>query len=83
MPKKKRDHAKEYKATGKKRQSTPKEIKNRAGRNAGRAIMVKAGAVKKGDNQDVDHKDRNPRNNSKSNLRVASQKKNRGWSRKA
>jgi hypothetical protein len=41
--------------------------------------MVKAGAVKKGDGKDVDHKSRNTANNSRSNLRVTSQKQNRGW----
>ena len=56
----------------------PGEIKRRAVRNAARSQMVKAGVVKKGDGQDVDHKDRNPRNNKRSNLRVSSKAKNRG-----
>jgi hypothetical protein len=41
--------------------------------------MKKAGKVKKGDGKDVDHADRNPGNNSSSNLKVKSKKKNRGW----
>jgi hypothetical protein len=56
----------------------PGEIKRRAGRNAARSKMVKTGAVKKGDGKDVDHKDRNPQNNKRSNLRVSSKAKNRG-----
>lgn len=51
--------------------------KRRAGRNAARSKMEKAGKVKKGDGKDVDHKNRNARDNSSSNLRVTSRKKNR------
>jgi hypothetical protein len=40
--------------------------------------MKKAGLVSKGDGKEVDHKDRNPRNNRRSNLRIQSKKKNRG-----
>jgi len=71
--KKKRNYKKEYKDY----HSKPEQKKRRAGRNAARAKMKKAGKVRKGDGKDVDHKDRNPRNNSKSNLRVQSKKKNR------
>lgn len=39
--------------------------------------MIAAGRVKKGDDKDVDHKDRNASNNSKSNLRVVKKTKNR------
>jgi len=40
--------------------------------------MEKAGVVRKGDGKDVDHKDRNPNNNSRKNLRVQYKKTNRG-----
>jgi hypothetical protein len=40
--------------------------------------MVAAGRAHKGDSRDVDHKDRNPRNNSSANLRMQSRSKNRG-----
>ena len=70
-----RDYAKEYREY----HSKPEQKKRRAKRNAARAKMEKAGKVRKGDGKDVDHKNRNPNNNSSSNLRVTSQKKNRGW----
>ena len=56
--------------------STTKQKKNRAGRNGARRIMKK----KFGNSilgWDVDHKDRNPRNNSKGNLRIQSKSSNR------
>jgi len=56
--------------------STTKQKKDRAGRNGARRIMKK----KFGNSilgRDVDHKDRNPRNNSKSNLRLQSKSSNR------
>jgi|TARA_R110002012_G_scaffold63112_1_gene166158 hypothetical protein len=57
--------------------SKPKQKKNRAGRNAARRKMSEAGKVKKGDGKDVHHKDRNPKNNKTSNLKVVSKSKNR------
>lgn len=69
-----RDYKKEYKEY----HSKPEQKKRRAGRNAARRKMEKAGKVRKGDGKDVDHKDRNPKNNGKSNLRVQSKSKNRG-----
>lgn len=71
--KKKRNYKKEYADY----HAKPSQVKRRAGRNAARAKMVAAGAVKKGDGKDVDHKDRNTRNNKRSNLRVSSKAKNR------
>ena len=56
--------------------STTKQKKDRAGRNGARRIMKK----KYGNSilgRDVDHKDRNPRNNNKSNLRLQSKSSNR------
>lgn len=72
--KKKRNYAEEYR----KYHSRPEQIKRRSGRNKARRKMEKAGKVRKGDGKDVDHKDRNPNNNSRSNLRVQSKKTNRG-----
>ena len=56
--------------------SKPEQKKDRAGRNSARRMMKK----KNGNSllgRDVDHKDRNPRNNTMSNLRVQSKLMNR------
>tara|TARA_R110000822_G_scaffold58517_5_gene146415 strand:- start:183 stop:401 length:219 start_codon:yes stop_codon:yes gene_type:complete len=65
-----------YKSEYKNYHSKPKQKKNRASRNGVRRIMKK----KLGNSilgKDIDHKDRNPRNNSRSNLRVRSKSSNR------
>jgi len=60
--------------------STTKQKKDRAGRNGARRIMKKKlGSSILG--KDIDHKDRNPRNNSRSNLRVRSKSSNRSRNR--
>ncbi len=67
-----RDYKKEYANY----HSKPKQKKDRAGRNGARRIMKnKLGSSILG--RDVDHKDRNPRNNSASNLRIQSKSTNR------
>jgi len=71
----KRNYRKEYDTY----HGKPDQRKRRASRNAARRLMIAAGAAKKGDGKDVDHKDRNPKNNSRANLRVTSKKANRGW----
>jgi len=65
-----------YKSEYKNYHSKSKQKKNRAGRNTARRIMKK----KFGNSilgKDIDHKDRNPRNNSRSNLRIRSKSSNR------
>lgn len=57
--------------------SKPEQKKRRAARGRARYKMEKAGKVRKGDGKDVDHRDGNPNNNSKSNLRVRSKSANR------
>jgi len=65
-----------YKSEYENYHSKAKQKKNRAGRNTARRIMKKKlGSSILG--RDIDHKDRNPRNNSKSNLRVRSKSSNR------
>lgn len=74
MSNKKRDYAKEYREY----HSKPEQKKRRAGRNAARRKMIALGKARKGDGKDVDHKDRDPTNNSRSNLRMQSKSVNRG-----
>lgn len=61
--------------------SRPEQIKNRSERNQARAQLMKEGKVRKGDGKDVDHKKpiRSGGSNSRSNLRVVSASRNRGW----
>ena len=65
-----------YKSEYSKYQGTAAQKKKRASRNAARSTLKKAGVVKKGDGKSIDHKDGNPRNNSKKNLRVVSRSAN-------
>lgn len=58
-------------------QSSKKAKLDRAARNRARAQLVAEGKVKKGDGKDVDHHDGNPRNGSRSNLRVMTASANR------
>ena len=65
--------------------SSPEQKKNRASRNAARRAAEKAGKVRKGDGRDVDHKNMNPKDNRKSNLKVMDKSKNRAknqWAKK-
>jgi hypothetical protein len=59
--------------------SKPEQRANRSSRNKARRKLAKAGYKLKG--KDVDHKNGNPRDNSRSNLRIQSPSANR--SRKA
>jgi hypothetical protein len=77
MADKKRDYKKEYENY----QGKPDQIKKRASRNAARREMMAEGKVKKYDGKDVDHKNGNAKDNSKSNLRVQSKSQNRSFPR--
>lgn len=61
----------------------PEQKKRRAMRNKARRELEREGLVHKGDGKDVDH--RRPLDsggsNSRGNLRVLTEKKNRGWRR--
>tara|TARA_Y100001973_G_C5190270_1_gene330537 strand:- start:1879 stop:2085 length:207 start_codon:yes stop_codon:yes gene_type:complete len=57
--------------------SSKRMKQERALRNKNRRNAIKNGSVRKGDGKHIDHKDGNPRNNSKKNLRVISAKNNR------
>jgi hypothetical protein len=69
-----RNYRKEYR----KYQSSTKSKLDRASRNRARRRLMALGAVSKGDGKDIDHRNKNPRDNSMSNLRVTSKKLNRG-----
>ena len=76
---KQRPYKKEYENY----QGKPEQLKNRAERNTARAAMVKKGAVKKGDGNDVDHVTALSKggSNATGNLRVKSASANRSFSR--
>lgn len=75
-PERKREYMAEY-------QARPEQVRNRVKRNAARRQLEREGLVHKGDGKDVDHKRMliNGGSNARSNLRVVSQKTNRGWRR--
>lgn len=68
-------------AAQRKYNAKPAQKKRRAQRNAARRQAIRDGRVRKGDGRDIDHKDGNPHNNKKSNLRVQSKSKNRSIKR--
>lgn len=72
-----KNYKRDYRAEYDRYHASPEQKKKRASRNAARAAMEKAGKVRKGDGKDVDHKNSNPRDNSKGNLRVQSKSANR------
>jgi hypothetical protein len=55
----------------------PEQKKRRAQRNKARRMLEREGKVRKGDGKDIDHKDHNPHNNSRSNLQVQDKNVNR------
>ena len=55
----------------------PEQKKRRAGRNKARSLAVKRYGKAALKDKDIDHVDRNPLNNSRSNLRIQSKAKNR------
>ena len=65
-----RDYAKEYRTY----HSKPKQIKRSPARNSARRKVLNG----RRSSQDVDHRDRNPMNNSRTNLRLTSRNRNRG-----
>lgn len=69
-----RDYKKEYESYHKK----PEQRRRNDARKAARRLMVKKHGKAKLAGKDVDHRDRNPKNNSSSNLRIQSKKENRG-----
>ena len=72
-----RNYAKEYANY----HSRPEQIKRRSARNKARRLAVKIGKAKKGDGRDIHHRDGNPLNNKKGNLRSMSKSANRSFAR--
>lgn len=68
-----RDYDREYKTY----HATEAQKKRRAARNKARRMMQKNGRVSKGDGKEVDHKNKNPLDNSPDNLRIRSRTANR------
>ena len=66
-----RDYKREYKVR------SQKDRDNRSYRRRARKLLQKRLGIKKLRGKDVDHKDKNPRNNSRSNLRKRSKSSNR------
>lgn len=59
-------------------QSSTKAKKDRASRNKVRRQALREGRVHKGDSTSIDHRNSNPRDNRRSNLRVMSRSTNAG-----
>ena len=68
-----RDYGREYRNY----HSKPEQRKKRSSRNLARRLMKKKLGVKAVKGKDIDHKDKNPRNNARSNLRIRTKSKNR------
>lgn len=68
-----RDYDREYETYHK----TEAQKKRRAARNKARRMMQRNGRVSKGDGKEVDHKNKNPLDNSPDNLRIRSRSANR------
>ena len=65
-----------------KHHASKEQMKERASRNRARGEAMKNGTVQKGDGKEIDHLDRNPRNNAAKNIRVVSRKYNRSRPKK-
>lgn len=73
----KRNYRKEYDNY----HAKPEQRKKRSKRTVARRKLVAEGLVKKGDKKDVIHKNGNANDNSRKNLGVQSQSKNRSYAR--
>ena len=75
------NYVRDYKQEYKNYHAKPDQKKERAKRNRARKMMEELGYVRKGDGKDVDHKNSNPNDNSRKNLRVQSAHDNRSYPR--
>jgi len=70
--------ARDYKEEYRRYHSKPEQRKRNDARKAARRKMVKKHGKSALAGKDIDHKDRNPTNNTLSNLRIQTPSKNRG-----
>ena len=70
-----------YRSEYNKYQGQSKQIAKRNSRNKARRMAVKAGIVRPGDGKDVAHKNGNPLDNRRSNLKAIPRSKNRSYPR--
>ena len=75
------NYVRKYKQEYKQNQSSSTEKKRRASRNKARKEALRKGRVRLGDGNDIDHKNTNPLDNSKKNLRVQPRSTNRSFPR--
>ena len=70
--------ARDYKEEYRRYHSKPEQRRRRSARNKARRLMIKKRGKSAVKGRDVDHRDRNPENNSPSNLRIQKPSENRG-----
>lgn len=70
-------HQRDYKAEYENYHKKPEQRRRNDARKAARRLVIKKKGKTAVAGKDVDHKDRNPRNNSMSNLRIQSKSTNR------
>lgn len=58
-------------------QARPEQVAKRVGRNAARRMMIKKHGKTTLQGKDIDHKDGNPTNNSRTNLKIMGRSENR------
>lgn len=73
--------SRDYKSEYQNYHASPEQRAKNNSRKRARYALEKGGVVSKGDGKDVDHKDGNPLNNKKSNLRVTTKTANRSFPR--
>ena len=66
-----------YSAYDREYQARPEQVAKRVARNKARRMMIKKHGKAALKGKDVDHKDGNPKNNSRSNLKIMSRSANR------
>ena len=77
-----KNYVRDYSQRGEgKYDKSPKRMKDNRARKKARYVMEQLGKARRGDGKDVDHKNGNPRDNSKNNLRVLGRARNRSIKR--